>query len=342
MRTTLTVLVLLIGGWPVFGQFEKLETKTREALRVNKPYRALTLTERALTRKDAPALFHTLRAEAYNRIGEYGKAMEQLRRAGAEQRMTADHLINSIGAYTGLGRLDSAAALIPSVPPAMHTEEYAYRAGRVYFLQNDWSAALSIFNAGIERTGATARLLRERGACHAMLGDSARAREDLDKAIALSPRQAAAYNSRGYYAHMIFGRYEQAIADMDRAIKHDPNYGYAFSNRGWCYYKIGETEKARRDLSLAIRKDPSNAYAQRSLGVIAMETGDVEEGCARLRKARDLGFAAVYGAEVDDLMNAKCPTEPTSIPAPALAPTAPAVPDRTNAPGGNSPRTNAP
>lgn len=328
------MLMVWLAGVQASAQFEKLEAGARRALAKDKPYRALTLTERALTRKGAPEVFHVIRAEAYNRIGKYGQAMDELRKADA-QKATAEYRTNLMGSYTGLARLDSAEALIVPVITADASEEYLYRAGRVLALRGEWSRALEHFNAGVERGPGSARMLRERGACHAMLGDSAQARQDFDKAIGLAPRDAAAYNSRGYYRFMHFGEYGRAIADMDRAIKQDPNYGFAFSNRGWCHFQMGDTAKARRDLSLAVRKNPTNAYAYRSLGIIDKAGGDPVKACANLHKALELGFTGTYGNEVQELVERDCPSTVAApvppVPPPSNALDQPAKP-RTNAP----------
>lgn len=339
MRTLISGVCLALGVQGS-GQFAKLEASTRKALANDKPYKALTLTDRALTRKEAPDVFHLLRAEAYNRIGSYREALQQLRLAPA-LKDAPDHRTNLIGSYTGLGKLDSAEALILPGVSGEASEEYLYRAGRVLFLRERWSAALQHFDAGVQRNPSSPRMLRERGACHAMLGDTVKARMDLDRAIQLAPRDPAAYNSRGYFLHMRSGAYAKAIADMDKAIKQDPNYGFAFSNRGWSYYLLGDTAKALRDLTLAVRKNPTNAYAHRSLGIIELARGQMTTGCAHLRKALELGFATLYGNEVEELLTRSCTDVPQAVPAPEkpVAPTAPP----SNAPDAPSkPRSNAP
>jgi tetratricopeptide (TPR) repeat protein len=322
------------------AQFEKLEASVRKALAVDKPYKALTLTDRALSRKGAPEVFHVLRAEAYNRIGSYREARQQLQRAPSLKQIP-DYRTNLIGSFTGLGLLDSAEALVLPAIPTDASEEYLYRAGRVLFLRERWTSALGHFQAGVERSPSSPRMIRERGACHAMLGDTSKAAIDLDRAIQLAPRDAAGYNSRGYFRYMRLGQYAKAIADMDKAIKQDPNYGFAFSNRGWSYYQLGDSAKAQRDLLLAVRKNPTNAYAYRSLGIIDLAQGQQTTGCAHLRKALELGFTATYGNEVQDLVSRQCPraAEPVQVPDTPVVPT----PPPTNAPNAPAkPRSNAP
>lgn len=338
MRATPLVLVALLLVHPALAQFEKLEARSRAALAADKPYKALTFTERALTRKGAPPHFHLIRAEAFNRIGEYGRALEELNKV-PELRHDPEYRTDLIGSLTGSARIDSALSLIQPTIPSGASAEYLYRAGRVLVLRDRWSEALEHFDAGVMKEPGSPRMYRERGACHAMLGEHDKAKADLDEAVRLAPRDASNYNSRGYYLHIQHGDHRSAIADLDRAIKQDPNYGFAFSNRGWCWFQIGDTAKALRDLRLAVRKTPSNSYAFRNLGIVELAMGDQEKGCADLRLALNLGFTDRYGKEVQERVERDCSGASAPMPTPVSSPL--------NAPGNNAPeapkgRTNAP
>lgn len=338
MRTLLLGLLSLLIGHVAQAQFDQLEARTRAALAKGKAYKAINLAERALTRKDAPGRFHILRAEGLNRIGRYDQALEELSDV-PDMRQDPEYRTNLIGGLTGSGRIDSAVKLVRPRLPDDASAEYLYRAGRVLAIREQWAAALAHFDAGVRKEPASSRMLRERGACHAMLGDGTSAKADLDEAVRLAPRDAASYNSRGFYLHLLRGDHAAAIADMDRAIKQDPNYGYAFSNRGWCHFLAGDTAKALRDLRLAVRKSPSNAYAFRSLGIVELATGAREQGCSSLRTALALGYHAVYGPEVQGYIERSCPQVATPVPAPVVAPTTAPVSNAPDAPKG---RTNAP
>ena len=338
MRATPLVLLAFLLGQPSLAQFEKLEARARAALVDDKPYKALTLTERALTRKDAPERFHLIRAEAFNRIGEYRRALDELNKV-PELQQDPEYRTDLIGSLTGSARIDSALSLIhPTIPPDA-SAEYLYRAGRVLAIRERWSEALAHFDAGVGKEPGSPRMFRERGACHAMLGSADKAKADLDEAVRLAPRDAANYNSRGFYLHMKAGDHIAAIADMDRAIKQDPNYGFAFSNRGWCHFQSGDTAKALRDLRLAVRKTPTNAYAFRNLGIIELAMGEREKGCADLRSALGLGFTNMYGSGVEELVQRDCAGVLDPLPAPISSPVNAPV---NNAPGTPKERTNAP
>lgn len=339
MRWTFSALVL-VWACVAQAQFEKAEAKVRGALAMDKPYKAISWSERALTKKNAPPVFHVLRADGFIRVGKYEQARYQLEQAKSALGETPAYRSQRIGLYLGLGRTDSALMLVSAPEAIVSDAEHLYRVGTVYQRTNDIAKALTYFDLGVRTYPDMARMVRERGSCHALLGDTAKARADLDKAILLAPREAANYNSRGYFRYMLFGEYERAKADMNKAIKQDPNYGYAFSNRGWCEYKLGNVEKARKDLAMATRKNPGNSYAHRSLGIIEVEKGDATKGCGHLRKALELGFTGSYGDEVEVLVAKHCPqVVPVVVPSPV---TPPVQAPPSNAPGGTPPKSNAP
>ena len=324
------------------GQFEKIERQVRNALAVNKPYRALAKSAGALSRKNAPPIFHVLQADAHIRIGEYTNALKDLARARVLLGETAEIRAQLIGAYAGLGLVDSALRFIEIPLDPSADEEHRSRVGSVYQRMKEWNKAFAVFDAGVQAYPGSARMVRERGSCHAMLGDSASARADLDKAVALAPRDAVNYNSRGYYRYALFGDHARAIQDMDRAIKQDPNYGFAFSNRGWSRYKLGATEKAIKDLHLATRKNRDNPYPHRSLGIIALETGDTTAACTHFSKALQLNFTVLFGMQVEELFRANCGITLPPVPV-STTPVVPEALPPSNAPAAPPPRKgNAP
>jgi len=340
MLRNIVVLALVVLTHMLHAQYEKEEARIRKTLAMGKAYKAIGYCERVLIKKDAPARFLVLRADAYCRVGEYEKAIRDAKKAQATLGDDVELRSQLIGAYLGLGRMDSALYYIGTGKPgnAGAAEEFAYRVGSTHERLKDWTTAMSVFDDAVQAHPSSARMVRERGSCHAMLGDSAKARVDLEKAVELSPRDAVSYNSLGYYRYALFGDHSKAVAQYDKAIKQDPNYGYAFSNRGWSLYKLGDEGKAVKNLDLAIRKNKGNAYAYRSLGIIDLEAGRKEEACANFRKALERQFTAHYGDEVEVLARTTCAKDiqtPTNLP-PGV------VPVQGNAPGSAKPKENAP
>lgn len=321
-----------------YAQHEKGIERVRAALLKDKPYRAIALSQRVISKNDTPAVVLALRADAYNRIGKYEVALGEAQRARKELPTDVELRAQLMGAFLGLGMPDSALAM--ALENAAPNEVYLLRKGMAQQQLNELSKALATFDEGVRAFPNSAALARERGAAYALSGDSAKARMDLDRAIELAPRDPVNYNHRGYFRYALFGDHAQAIRDMDRAIKLDPNYGYAFSNRGWSRYKLGETGKAVKDLKLAARKNPGNSYVYRSLGIIDLDAGNTDAACSHFSEAIKLGFTNHYGSEVQALMDKHCAGgKPEVLPTP-VAPK-PAAPPA-NAPGGAPEKSNAP
>ena len=91
------------------------------------------------------------------------------------------------------------------------------------------------------------------GIAHTAAGQIAEAVGDFDKAIALKPDFAAAYNNRGI-AYMKAGRLAEAIRDYSRAIELQPGYADAFENRASAFSQNGQYEQALADVQTFRRR----------------------------------------------------------------------------------------
>ena len=83
---------------------------------------------------------------------------------------------------------------------------------------------------------------------------------ECDHALALDPKSAEAYNTRGWIWDDE-GEHDKAIADYNQALTLDPKLDKAYSNRADVWTSKGEYDKAIADCSEAIRLNPKNAMA---------------------------------------------------------------------------------
>ncbi len=72
---------------------------------------------------------------------------------------------------------------------------------------------------------------------------------DCDRAIALDPRYANAYDSRGY-VHVRMAKFADAIADFDRALAIEPKMATSLFGRGLSKLRTGDAT-AQIDLAQA-------------------------------------------------------------------------------------------
>lgn len=94
-------------------------------------------------------------------------------------------------------------------------------------------------DAAVAGGGKTADRLKMRGAL-----------DDLDRAIELSPRLAAAWYNKGVILGSA-GDFTSAIAAFSRAIEIEPGMGEAWYNRGYSYLNLGNRDAGLADLSKA-------------------------------------------------------------------------------------------
>jgi tetratricopeptide (TPR) repeat protein/V8-like Glu-specific endopeptidase len=92
---------------------------------------------------------------------------------------------------------------------------------------------------------------------------------DYDRAIALNPNYAAAYNNRGNLKYQKLNNPQGALADYDRVIALNPNYAGAYNNRGNLkYQKLNNPQGALADYDRAITLNPNYAEAYNNRGVL--------------------------------------------------------------------------
>jgi tetratricopeptide (TPR) repeat protein len=111
-----------------------------------------------------------------------------------------------------------------------------------------------------------------------------RAIADLDKAVEIDPRYAAAISWRGN-AYQRKGDMERAIADYGKAIELDPLYAAPYNNRRDLYSGNGEFERALADYSKAIELDPQYLEPNVGRGYVHEVLGRREEAIADYRRA---------------------------------------------------------
>jgi tetratricopeptide (TPR) repeat protein len=316
----------------------KREAKVRHQLAKDRPYRAISLCNGAIGIEDLP-VFHVLRADAHNRIGEFGEAERDARHGLTALPDDREALMQLAIAEQGLGNADSAIVHYRRLLAAKADPNVHYHLATALQAAKDYPAALAELSGALAvlppEDPAVPKVLRSRGECMALSGDTIGAHATFQRALELVPNDPVILNSRAWFLYAAYGHHGAAIADYDRAIKQNPNYSYAFNNRGWSKFKKGDTAGALKDISRAKKKKPFNPYIYRNLGLIALESGETGEACTHFHRALELNFTAVYGDEVEHLVLRHCGSDKTPKPdAPGNAPqeTKPKPPSRTNAP----------
>lgn len=108
-----------------------------------------------------------------------------------------------------------------------------------------------------------------------------------EKALALNPSYALAYNERGA-ALSYLDRYDDAIASYTTALKFDPKLALAYRNRGSAFLHKGDYQRAVEDCTEAIKLDRNYASAYDTRKKAYMKLNRLAEARADEEQLREL------------------------------------------------------
>jgi protein O-mannosyl-transferase len=149
-----------------------------------------------------------------------------------------------------------------------------------------WKNSITLWNYVIKNYPDTIPLsYNNRGLAFEKMGQTERALEDYEKAIAINPSFDKAYVNRGHVLFKIKGQYDRAIADFDRAIALNSSAFEAYNNRGSVYYITGWYDKAMADYDRAIVLNPSSFEAYNNRALVFYVKGQREKAIADFDKA---------------------------------------------------------
>lgn len=119
----------------------------------------------------------------------------------------------------------------------------------------------------------------------------------LNRALALNPKSALAYDNRGsvFYARR---DYAKAVADFETAIRLSPMFADAYMHRGIAYANLGRLDDALRDLDEAAGLDAKGSDVLYSRAIIHVRRKEYERAVADYEAAvrRDAGDAEASAA----------------------------------------------
>jgi tetratricopeptide (TPR) repeat protein len=147
--------------------------------------------------------------------------------------------------------------------------------------------ALEDLNKALALDPKNARAWASRGYTYSQLRQYEKELSDSSRAIELDPMLVAAWNTRGS-AHSSLRQHDKAIADYTRAIELAPKLALLWSNRGSAYNDIHQYEKALADCARATDLDPKSAIAWNNRGISYNGLQRYEEALADFSRAIEL------------------------------------------------------
>ena len=124
----------------------------------------------------------------------------------------------------------------------------------------------------------------------------------LSKTIQDYPSDSDAFNAIGY-AHILLEEYSIAFNYLEKAIELDPFNNYAWENKGFVLLKRDNNiAEAYKCIEKSKSINPNNPYVYKNEALILRAEGKLGRAVDSLFKAADLGFRALYGDEVERLI----------------------------------------
>ena len=129
-------------------------------------------------------------------------------------------------------------------PPT--TAEELFSAGEKAYRAGDRESAIRYYDRVLEVDPAHLNALLQRGFCHTLQKEYAKAVTDFTGVIAQKKDHTWAYTSRGS-AYAKQDKHDLAIADFNKVLQLDPKNEEAFNNRGWSRKATGDMKGACKD-----------------------------------------------------------------------------------------------
>ena len=118
-------------------------------------------------------------------------------------------------------------------------------------------------------------------------GNWARALDEVETAVKLSPDDAMVQRNRGYVLDNQ-GRHGEAIAAFSRAAELAPKLGYIYTTAGNGYIALGDYESAIAQYEKTVEATPDSPVGYDALGHASALAGDPDRGLSMLKKAIEL------------------------------------------------------
>lgn len=136
---------------------------------------------------------------------------------------------------------------------------------------------------------------RNRGMALFSLGETERAIQDFDRALAIITDDAALYFARGT-ARQHLGDHEGALGDLEQSVALDPNDAASHGNLGVAWEKLGDDRKALEAYDRSLEIEPMNAIILNNRGNILARMGQRRQAIADFNRALllDPSYASAY------------------------------------------------
>ncbi|MDX3510339.1 tetratricopeptide repeat protein [Streptomyces caniscabiei] len=156
--------------------------------------------------------------------------------------------------------------------------------GRALHREGAHERAVTEYDRALALDPDSATAWQGRAVARAHTGDYAGAVADLDRADALAPDDVTTLVLRGDY-HRLLGDLDAAVADLDRAVALDPVRRSTWASRGAARHAQGRLDEALADLDRALELDGAYVWALMRRARVRRSRGEYERQLADLHHA---------------------------------------------------------
>jgi tetratricopeptide (TPR) repeat protein len=161
---------------------------------------------------------------------------------------------------------------------------------KAYFLNEDYTKALSDYNIALAPISASSQGYEGRANVHAALENKEAALADYKRALEIDSTNTEANFGRGIL-FLKDKQYDEAIAEFDAVISANPKATPSLLNRGAAWHLKGEKIKAVGDFTQAINVWPQFGLAYLRRGLVYLEMDMPKESLSDLDNAIKFGYA---------------------------------------------------
>ncbi len=248
---------------------------------------AIKYFHRALELKPTPEVHNNL-GNAYQKLGEYTKAIEQYKLAISYGKKDPKHYFNLGNALKATNQLDEALSYFQQAIEIKPDYARAYDGiGLVYSAQGKTDEAISNYQKAIEIDPNNSQYHLHLGNAYARKKDYESAQKELNRALELNPNCVEALRSLAGIA-IEHKQGETAVQILTRALELTPNCPDTRVNLAVALIQVEKLEEAEKFLQEALEIKPNYAEAYINLGVIANKREDYTTACQYFQKAIEI------------------------------------------------------
>ena len=195
-------------------------------------------------------------------------------------------------ATSGDRRIEDCTALIDAgrLPPGSLAIALQNRATALLD-KGERDRAIQDYDRAIALNPRYANAFNGRGVAYEAKGDNERALQDYSEAIRIDPMNANALNGRCWLRAAV-GELQTALADCNESLKVRPNNSNALDSRAFVYLRLSRWDDALADAEAALKANPKNAWALFERGIAKRRKGDTATGDTDISASRNLDRTA--------------------------------------------------